>query len=71
MYRDTTFDVGWQSKVLNASRTTAILYLLKPFTLYTLRLVARTTLASGIPSNLWDVQTLEGGKHDFKILLQS
>eukprot|EP00794_Sanderia_malayensis_P004564 gene4564-5161_t len=59
MYRDTTATV-WKSLVVPPSIDNILLTRLNPYTLYTLRVTALTYNAAGIPSNLYDVSTLEG-----------
>ena len=53
---------AWKSHVISNETMNATLTHLEPFTLYTIRATAVTIDASGIPSDLVDVSTLEGGR---------
>ena len=62
-YRRTadTSESAWKTHVINNETMNATLTHLEPFTLYTIRATAVTVDATGIPSDLVDVSTLEGG----------
>ena len=67
VYQETVLKTSvsdWKRIAVDSNKTEAFLNDLKPFTTYTIRVMAFIATGDGIPSNLLDVKTLQGGKSD-------
>ena len=52
----------WKRFAVGSDKDEAYLIDLKPFTTYTIRVMAFIATGNGIPSNFMDIKTLQGGK---------